>query len=169
VRQYLVWAAALVIGLPGFFLALLAFLASRMVLLAIWTGVFERSDYTGGTGPSRARSMRTIHHCARLLPGALHDRRRSHARCEPLRSQTQAAFLQRVGGARVTLGLVCLDFIELRYRAPKIIIERPHRIDDLAESCGCPCPVKMAKRKNAVVAQISHDFCIGDFVAGQVA
>jgi hypothetical protein len=50
IRRFSIWTAALLIGLPGLYLALGAFYFSRIVLLAVWTGVFERPDFREATG-----------------------------------------------------------------------------------------------------------------------
>jgi hypothetical protein len=62
-----------------------------------------------------------------------------------------------------------LDLFDFRKRSFEFLVEQPHRIKNLAEGCGCSCPVSLAKGENAVVAQISHDGWVGHPVVDQAA
>jgi hypothetical protein len=48
-RKLIVWTVAFLVALPGFYLALGALYFSRMVVSAIWTGVFQRPDFREAT------------------------------------------------------------------------------------------------------------------------
>src|SRR5712692_2436154 len=99
--------------------------------------------------------------------------------CEAIKSSRRSPYSPRhKSGRRVkcfgwqlpilTL-LPSLDLVEFGPRSFKFVVEEPHRVENFAESGRCFCPVGSSKGEDAVVAQISHDPRLGNFVADEVA
>src|ERR1700757_1815098 len=61
------------------------------------------------------------------------------------------------------------DLVELCHCPLELVVEQPHRIENLAEGRRTSRAIGLPESEDAVVAQIAHDPRLGDAVASEVA
>src|SRR5579872_1391058 len=65
--------------------------------------------------------------------------------------------------------LLCPHLVKFETRLLEFGVEKPHRVENLPVVCRGSRAIGLAKGKDAVVAQISHDRRVGNSVGKQIA